>query len=104
VLIWTPSPKGRNSATSSATILYIEIAPDLAIEVVSPTDHFVRLARKIRQYLERGVRMIWVIDPEDRSATVYRPGVPDLYLTENDTLEGADVLPGFSVRVAELFA
>ena len=54
--------------------------------------------------LERGVRLIWVIDPEDRSVTVYRKGAPDEYLTENDTLTGGDVLPGFSVRVAELFA
>jgi Uma2 family endonuclease len=83
---------------------YIEIAPDLAVEVVSPTDHFVRLNRKIRQYLERGVRLIWVIDPEDRSVTVYRKGAPDEYLTENDTLSGGDVLPGFTVKVSELFA
>jgi Uma2 family endonuclease len=82
---------------------YIDLAPDLAVEVVSPSDHFGRLRRKIEEYLERGVRMIWVVDPEDRSVTVYRAGVADDYLTENDTLSGGDVVPGFSVPVSELF-
>ena len=82
---------------------YIELAPDLAVEVVSPSDHFGRLRGKIKEYLDRGVRMIWVIDPEDRSVTVYRTGVLDAYLTENDILSGEDVLPGFNVKATDLF-
>ena len=82
---------------------YIEVAPDLAVEVVSPSDHFGRLQGKINQYLKGGVRLIWVVDPEDRSVTVYRPGKPDIYLTENETLSGDDVLAGFSVPVSGLF-
>jgi Uma2 family endonuclease len=72
--------------------------------VVSPSDQFGRLCAKVWHYLERSVKMVWVADPEDRSVTVYRAGVPAVHLTATDMLDGADALPGFSVRVAELFA
>jgi Uma2 family endonuclease len=82
---------------------YIEIPPDLATEVVSPSDHFSRIWKKVREYLDKGVRLIWVIDPFDRSVTVYR-ALKDLdILTETETLDGNDVVPGFSCRVAVLF-
>ncbi len=82
---------------------YIEVAPDLAVEVVSPNDHFSKINRKLREYFERGVRLVWVVDPEDRSVTVYRSRTEYAVLGEADTLDGADVLPGFTCRVAELF-
>jgi Uma2 family endonuclease len=81
---------------------YIEISPDLAVEVVSPSDHFSRINRKIREYLDKGVRLIWIVDPEDRTVTVYRTGQESTILTESQTLDGADVLPGFSCKVADL--
>jgi Uma2 family endonuclease len=83
---------------------YIEIAPDLAVEVVSPGDHFSRVQKKVRHYLTRGVRMIWVVDPEDRSVTVYRSEEQIRILQETAVLSGEDVLPGFSVPVADLFS
>jgi Uma2 family endonuclease len=82
---------------------YIEVAPDLVVEVVSPNDHFSRVTRKLREYFERRVRMVWVIDPQDRSVSVYRSRKDVTVLTEPETLDGADVLPGFSCRVADLF-
>jgi Uma2 family endonuclease len=82
---------------------YIEVVPDLAVEVVSPNDHYSRVQKKVRHYLARGVRLIWVVDPEDRSVTVYRSGQQATILGETDTLSGEDVLPGFSCRVADLF-
>jgi Uma2 family endonuclease len=82
---------------------YIEIPPDLVVEVVSPGDHYARIQKKVEHYLEKEVRLIWVADPEDRSVTVYRPGVRMTVLGENETLTGADVLPGFTCRVADLF-
>jgi Uma2 family endonuclease len=82
---------------------YIPIAPDLIVEVVSPSDHYSRVQRKVREYLQRGVRMIWVVDPEDRSVTVYRSHQQVAILEENATLSGEDVLPGFTCPVAELF-
>jgi Uma2 family endonuclease len=57
----------------------------------------------VRHYLARGVRLIWVVDPEDRSVTVYRSGQQATILGETDMLSGEDVLPGFSCRVVELF-
>ena len=82
---------------------YVELAPDLAVEVVSPGDHYSRVQNKVRHYLARGVRMVWVVDPEDRSVTVYRPGNQAVILEESATLTGEDVVPGFSCRVADLF-
>jgi Uma2 family endonuclease len=83
---------------------YIPIPPDLAVEVVSPGDHFSRIQGKIADYLACGVALLWVIDPEDRSVSVYRPGQPLRILQESDHLDGEDVLPGFRLPVRELFA
>ena len=71
------------------------------MEVVSPNDRYPRVRRKVREYLEKGVRLIWVVDPVDRSVTVYRSLEDEDILTETETLEGCDVLPGFSCRVAD---
>lgn len=83
---------------------YIEIAPDLVVEVISPSDRYARIQNKVNEYLEKGVRLIWVMDPEDRSAAVLRGGQKMKVLSENDMLTGEDVLPGFSCRVGDLFA
>jgi len=82
---------------------YIEVPPDLAVEVVSPDDHFARINRKLVEYTARRIRLVWIVDPEDRSVTVYRPDQPPKILGENDTLSGEDVLPGFSCLVRALF-
>jgi Uma2 family endonuclease len=82
---------------------YFEVPPDLAIEVVSPSDTHVRLQEKVRHYLKHGVRMVWLIDPELRIVTVYRTTNEARTLEETDTLGGEDVLPGFSCPVARFF-
>jgi Uma2 family endonuclease len=82
---------------------YIEVPPDLVVEVVSPSDHFSRVQTKLRHYLARGVRLIWIVDPQDRSVTVYRSPRQGQLLAEGDSLAGEDVLPGFTCRVADLF-
>ncbi len=82
---------------------YIDIPPDLLVEVVSPGDHFTRVHKKVHDYLSREVPLIWVVDPEDRSVTVYRPGKQATILAEVDTLSGEEALPGFSCVVRELF-
>jgi Uma2 family endonuclease len=78
-------------------------APDLAVEVFSPGDRRKRLQAKIRDYLGGGSRLVWVVWPTTRSLTAY--SVDGLVRTfgPNDELEGGDVLPGFRVRVADLF-
>jgi Uma2 family endonuclease len=81
---------------------YIEIAPDLAIEVISPSDVFSKVQRRVRDFLASGVRLIWIVDPANRSVTVHRPGLQPRQLEETDTISGEDVLPGFSCLVADL--
>ena len=83
---------------------YPEGAPDLVVEVASPSQSGPSLAQKVSLYLETGVRMIWVVDPERRTVRVYRLDGSELLLSENDTLHGEDVLPGFRLPVAEIFA
>lgn len=82
---------------------YIDVAADLVVEVVSPSDRFTRVQRKVSEYLTKGVRLVWVVDPEDRSVAVYREGQKPKVLNENETLSGEDVLSGFTCRIADLF-
>ena len=83
---------------------YPRLAPDLLIEVLSPGQPAGRFADKIQFYLLHGVRLVWVVDPAERTVLVFRPGEPARALTGDATLDGGDVLPGFSVPVAEIFA
>ena len=82
---------------------YPSIPPDLVVEVLSPSDVFLNVQRKVQQYLRAEVRMVWIAIPEDRSIAVCRPGRETSILTNGETLNGEDVLPGFSCPVAELF-
>jgi Uma2 family endonuclease len=82
---------------------YPSIPPDLVVEVLSPSDVFTKVQRKVQQYLRAGVRLIWVVVPEDRSVAVYRPGQEPRILSDGEVLGGEDVLPGFSCPVADLF-
>ncbi len=82
---------------------YWELAPDLAVEVISPSDPASEVQSKVVEYLSAGTRLVWVIDPESRTVTMYRSLANARVLTIKDVLDGADVLPGFSVAVSELF-
>jgi Uma2 family endonuclease len=81
---------------------YVDIPPDLIVEVVSPNDVFSHVHRKVCEYLDRGVRLVWIVDPENRELSVYRPGQQPSILSENETVTGEDVLPGFTCRVGDL--
>jgi Uma2 family endonuclease len=81
----------------------LRLAPDLVVEVVSPTDRPAKVARKVEDWLAAGVRLLWLFRPRDRTITVYAPGRPPVILRESDTLDGGDVLPDFRVAVADLF-
>lgn len=80
------------------------LAPDLAVEIVSPGDTVRVIQAKIRVYLEAGVRLLWIVDPDERTVTVYTPDRLARILIDGETLDGGDVLPGFSVPVAAIFA
>ena len=82
---------------------HIPIAPDLAVEVVSPNDQVYDLDRKIIEYRKAGVRLIWVLNPDTRRVRVHYPNGSSTELREGQVLAGEDVLPGFSCPVASLF-
>ena len=79
-------------------------APDLAVEVISPSDTHTEVVEKALAWLEAGCRMVLVVDPGQRTVTVYRSLDNIRILTEGDTIDGADVVPGWTLPVAELFA
>jgi Uma2 family endonuclease len=82
---------------------YITIAPDLVVEVVSPNDLYYEVDRKVEEYLDAGVQLVWVINPDTRSVQVYVPGSGVTRLDDSQELTGRDVLPGFACRVGDLF-
>ena len=82
---------------------FAHLAPDLVVEVLSPSDTARKVNQKIAAYLEAGVRMVLKADPRRRTITGYELGLPPRRLTAADEFDGGDVLPGFRVPVAELF-
>jgi Uma2 family endonuclease len=83
---------------------HLHRAPDLAVEILSPDQHWAQFLDKIQFYLLHGVRLVWVIDPATSTVTVQVPGEDARILRPGDHLDGGDVLPGFSLPIAEMFA
>ena len=82
---------------------YPEIAPDLVVEVKSPSNSNPEMAAKAAMWLSYGSKEVWVGNPETTTVTRYRPGEPPVTLGENDVLDGGNLLPGFSTPVWRLF-
>jgi Uma2 family endonuclease len=82
---------------------YFEIAPDLAVEILSPHARRAAVRAKIAEYIAAGVRLVWLVDPETRTVLEYRGSLRGTEYDQADTLTGADVLPDFSCRVADFF-
>ena len=82
---------------------FLEMAPDLAVEVVSPSDSATAVQAKVDDWLRAGTRLVWVIDPEARSVTVHSPAHPAAVFPESNTLDGAPVFSDFRVSVRDLF-
>lgn len=78
-------------------------APDLAVEVVSPDDKAGEIKTKVSEYFQAGAKLVWVIYPETREVVIFRSIRESLVLSDQDNLEGGDVIPGFTCSVAELF-
>ncbi len=81
---------------------YLDVAPELVVEILSPDDRWSDLMEKLGEYLNIGVLMVWLADPKTRSVYVYRSLTDVQRLTADDVLSGGDVLPGFSVSVGAL--
>jgi Uma2 family endonuclease len=80
---------------------FATVPPDLAVKIHDPTEP--DLGRKVRQYLEAGVRAVWVLDPETRSLTRHAPGEAPRTWSDPEAVVEEPVLPGFSCRLRELF-
>lgn len=81
---------------------FVNVAPDLAVEVISPKDRPFYVLDRIGEYLEAGVRLVWVIDPANSRAVAYRSLIDVRSVGLEDYLEGGDVLPGFRCRLREI--
>ena len=83
---------------------FLDVAPELIVEIMSPDDRWSEVKQKIREYFSIGALLVWVADPSDKTVSVYRSLTEVRVLAESDLLGGEEVLPGFSVSVASLFA
>lgn len=115
-VLWkNPDPHGKDTvrapdigfisierAPAPFTEKFIPIVPDLAVEVVSPNDLAGDVEDKVLDYLRYGVRQVWLLYPSSRTVVIHTP-TEIRRLTVNDILEGGDVLPGFSIKVSEIF-
>jgi Uma2 family endonuclease len=82
---------------------YTDKVPRLIVEVLSPSDQQGRTSVRVSQYLHRGVPLVWVVDPEVRIVTLYRPGQEHRTFEEGEELTGEDVLPDLRLPVTQLF-
>ena len=83
---------------------YVPIPPDLAIEVLSSTDRLADALSKVSMYLQAGVPLVWVIDPKKFTATIFRQDEGPVTIGKDGVLDGEEILPGFSLPLARLFA
>lgn len=83
---------------------YWEGAPDLAVEVLSPSDTVRRVEGKVKNWIEAGARMVWVVSPKLQIVTVYLSLSDISVLTDKDVLTGGSLVPGFQIPVSEIFA
>ena len=82
---------------------YLKTAPDLVVEIISPSDRWQDVRAKLEEYFAIGVDRVWIVEPDNRAVLVYRSITEMRKLSEGDTVIGEGVLDGFSLPVAELF-
>ena len=90
-------------ASGTPDYSWYEFGPDLAVEVISPGNKAGDIRLKVRQLLNAGTRLVWVVYPDDRSVMQYTDTGAVAVVNENDTLSGGNVLPGFQIRVGAIF-
>ncbi len=82
---------------------YLEVVPELVVEIVSPSDRPADVVEKAQMWLSFEARLVWVVYPETRTVGVYRPDAPEVMLGEDDVLDGGAALPGFTCSVRDIF-
>jgi Uma2 family endonuclease len=95
--------RAARAPTGDAARKFAELAPDLVVEVVSRSDRPGEVTEKALRWVEAGVRLTWVVHPDQRTVAVYEPGGVVHLVRAPEELDGGDVLPGFRVAVADLF-
>ncbi|QQE65181.1 hypothetical protein GFS31_18670 [Leptolyngbya sp. BL0902] len=95
--------KSRIEAIAPDPAKFLPLAPDFVIELRSATDKLTTLERKMAEYRDCGVRLGWLIDPQEKNAQIYRLGRPTEYLNQPEQLSGEAVLPGFILSLAEIW-
>ena len=81
---------------------HVRVAPDIAIEIISPGDKINDFEDKLADYRSAGIKLVWEVNPTFRYVRIHHPDRTTMLLEENDTLTGESILPGFSVKVADL--
>jgi Uma2 family endonuclease len=82
---------------------FLDFAPDLAVEVISPSEGKEDMAQKVREYFESGAQQVWQLFPETQQLRLHHSAEESVLLESSDELDGGDLLPGFRCRVGELF-
>lgn len=93
----------RRDRLDRPTRSFVPVAPDFAVEVLSPSDRRADAEAKVVMYLQAGVQLVWLVDPERCTVTVFHPDGTAEIQDIGDTLDGGPVVPGFRVPVAEIF-
>lgn len=93
----------RRVPAGGVPVGFISGAPDLAVEVLSPSDAAPDVQQRVRDFLEAGSRLVWIVAPQARTVTVFRADGSARLLREHEILEGEDVLPGLEIPLKELF-
>ncbi|MCH7685584.1 MAG: Uma2 family endonuclease [Planctomycetes bacterium] len=83
---------------------YDEQLPALIVEVLSPSDRLGKVVQRVTRFLDRGTSLVWVLDPEARNLTLYRPEQHPVVYEETEEVTGFDILPDLKIRVADFFA
>lgn len=115
ILFKNPDPQGKDTvlapdvgfiskerAATKAATGFVNGAPDLAIEVVSPSDHYGKIAKKVELYLRYGTRMVLIVDADEQTIVRHSPEGTKIFGID-DVLDFGDVLPNFTVRVRDIF-
>jgi Uma2 family endonuclease len=93
----------RRERLPDEDVSFLRIPPDLVVEVISPSNHAAGMRAKVDEWIECGVKLVWVAFPTAREVQVYRASGHHSILTATDEITGEDVLPGFACKVAEFF-